>query len=305
MGRSKADRDRSTQVLKFLRCSCHTDLNLVRTPGKMKAALIMAAAVGGVGAFCPGMTPPLGRAPSRACQGRSVRGPVVGLRAAFAKVVDGVTGTDELLDRQNAHVVGLLQNPFDEKGSSGAFPGMPEHLGRITEKPIAPDTPQLTPWGDNAAFPDRCPTDPFAIVREELSPFSDSIKDVVTTDHPILSEAAKHFFAERQVQRPPSWTPGFSTLQLANGEHTLPREPLAILPKCKRCDALGGAEILPHSTLLQQADQSAPPYGSRRACHMFSSSAQCHLRTMLSSPFYTTDPPCRFSIPGHSVIRRP
>ncbi|KAJ1494091.1 isoprenoid synthase domain-containing protein [Baffinella frigidus] len=78
---------------------------------------------------------------------------------------------------------------------------MPEHLGRITEKPIAPDTPQLTPWGDNAAFPDRCPTDPFAIVREELSPFSDSIKDVVTTDHPILSEAAKHFFAERQGKR--------------------------------------------------------------------------------------------------------
>jgi len=173
----------------------------------MRAALFIAAAtVGGVGAFCPGVAPLFGRAPSRTCQSRNVRVPVVHLRAAVDKLVDGVAGTDELMDRQNAHVVGLLQNPFDESGSSGAFPGMPEHMGRITEKPIAPNTPQLTPWGETAAFPERCPEDPFAIVREELSPFSDSIKDVVTTDHPILSEAAKHFFAERQVHPPPSST---------------------------------------------------------------------------------------------------
>ena len=182
----------------------------------MRAALFIAAAtVGGVGAFCPGVAPLFGRAPSRTCQSRNVRVPVVHLRAAVDKLVDGVAGTDELMDRQNAHVVGLLQNPFDESGSSGAFPGMPEHMGRITEKPIAPNTPQLTPWGETAAFPERCPEDPFAIVREELSPFSDSIKDVVTTDHPILSEAAKHFFAERQVHPPPHRSPGLHSLRSA------------------------------------------------------------------------------------------
>eukprot|EP00961_Rhodomonas_salina_P141776 1908978-Rhodomonas_salina.3 len=55
---------------------------------------------------------------------------MVNLRCAVA---DGVTGNvgDQLLDRENAHVVGLLQNPFDAQGSSGAFPGLPEHLSRM------------------------------------------------------------------------------------------------------------------------------------------------------------------------------
>ena len=169
----------------------------------MRVVLCIAvAAVGGASAFSPLVVPQLGRAPA-ARQGRRASGPLLGLRATAAKVVDGVTGAlgDELLDRQNAHCVGLLQNPFDESGSSGAFPGLPEHLDRIVEKPIVPDTPQLTPWGESAGFPARCPEDPFSIVRDELAPFSESIKDVVATDHPILSEAAKPVFAQRQGKR--------------------------------------------------------------------------------------------------------
>eukprot|EP00286_Rhodomonas_abbreviata_P020735 CAMPEP_0181293988 /NCGR_PEP_ID=MMETSP1101-20121128/3357_1 /TAXON_ID=46948 /ORGANISM="Rhodomonas abbreviata, Strain Caron Lab Isolate" /LENGTH=441 /DNA_ID=CAMNT_0023398609 /DNA_START=237 /DNA_END=1559 /DNA_ORIENTATION=- len=118
-------------------------------------------------------------------------------------VVDGVTGNvgEQLLDRENAHVVGLLQNPFDASGSSGAFPGLPEHLSRMVDPPVPDNTPKLDPWGEKSGFPERCPEDPFGLVREELSPFAESIKSVVDTDHPILSEAAKHFFAQRQGKR--------------------------------------------------------------------------------------------------------
>merc|ERR1719420_1722851 len=43
--------------------------------------------------------------------------------------------------------------------------------------------------------------DPFGMVEEELQPFSDSIKELVSTDQPILSMAAKHFFEKRHGKR--------------------------------------------------------------------------------------------------------
>ena len=43
--------------------------------------------------------------------------------------------------------------------------------------------------------------DPFKIVEKELQPFSDSIKELVSTDQPILSMAAKHFFEKRHGKR--------------------------------------------------------------------------------------------------------
>ena len=43
--------------------------------------------------------------------------------------------------------------------------------------------------------------DPFAIVEKELQPFSDSIKELVSSDQPILSMAAKHFFEKRHGKR--------------------------------------------------------------------------------------------------------
>jgi len=43
--------------------------------------------------------------------------------------------------------------------------------------------------------------DPFSIVEKELQPFSDSIKELVSTDQPILSMAAKHFFEKRHGKR--------------------------------------------------------------------------------------------------------
>eukprot|EP00547_Thalassionema_nitzschioides_P007090 CAMPEP_0194208040 /NCGR_PEP_ID=MMETSP0156-20130528/6609_1 /TAXON_ID=33649 /ORGANISM="Thalassionema nitzschioides, Strain L26-B" /LENGTH=459 /DNA_ID=CAMNT_0038934925 /DNA_START=297 /DNA_END=1676 /DNA_ORIENTATION=+ len=43
--------------------------------------------------------------------------------------------------------------------------------------------------------------DPFKMVDKELQPFSDSIKELVSTDQPVLSMAAKHFFDKRQGKR--------------------------------------------------------------------------------------------------------
>ena len=43
--------------------------------------------------------------------------------------------------------------------------------------------------------------DPFAMVEKELQPFSDSIKELVSSDQPILSMAAKHFFEKRHGKR--------------------------------------------------------------------------------------------------------
>mmetsp|Transcript_17042 Transcript_17042/g.16467 ORF Transcript_17042/g.16467 Transcript_17042/m.16467 type:complete len:576 (-) Transcript_17042:351-2078(-) len=43
--------------------------------------------------------------------------------------------------------------------------------------------------------------DPFKIVESELQPFADSIKELVSTDQPILSMAAKHFFEKRHGKR--------------------------------------------------------------------------------------------------------
>jgi len=43
--------------------------------------------------------------------------------------------------------------------------------------------------------------DPFKMVKEELQPFTDSIKELVSTDQPVLSMAAKHFFEKRHGKR--------------------------------------------------------------------------------------------------------
>jgi geranylgeranyl pyrophosphate synthase len=43
--------------------------------------------------------------------------------------------------------------------------------------------------------------DPFQMVDKELQPFSDSIKELVSSDQPILSMAAKHFFEKRHGKR--------------------------------------------------------------------------------------------------------
>merc|ERR1712238_156771 len=43
--------------------------------------------------------------------------------------------------------------------------------------------------------------DPFAMVEKELKPFSDSITELVSSDQPILSMAAKHFFEKKHGKR--------------------------------------------------------------------------------------------------------
>lgn len=43
--------------------------------------------------------------------------------------------------------------------------------------------------------------DPFKMVERELKPFADSIAELVSTDQPVLSMAAKHFFEKRHGKR--------------------------------------------------------------------------------------------------------
>jgi len=124
---------------------------------------------------------------------------LAGLRAQSGTMAE----RDELEDRTNAHGVGLLQNPFDENGRCDAFPGLPEDLLKKPEYdlPVPAGTPTLDPWSETGGFPAGCPEDPFVLVSAELAPFTESIKDVVAAEHPILSEAAKHFFAKKQGKR--------------------------------------------------------------------------------------------------------
>ena len=43
--------------------------------------------------------------------------------------------------------------------------------------------------------------DPFQLVKKDLAPFSDSIKELVETENPVLTAAAKHFFEKRHGKR--------------------------------------------------------------------------------------------------------
>lgn len=43
--------------------------------------------------------------------------------------------------------------------------------------------------------------DPFKLVKEELSPLSDYVKDLVVSENPVLTMAASHFFDQRQGKR--------------------------------------------------------------------------------------------------------
>jgi len=54
----------------------------------------------------------------------------------------------------------------------------------------------MNPQNDIKKLPD-----PFKMVENELQPFSDSIKELVSSDQPILSMAAKHFFEKRHGKR--------------------------------------------------------------------------------------------------------
>jgi len=43
--------------------------------------------------------------------------------------------------------------------------------------------------------------DPFKLASKDLSPFTDTIKELVESEHPVLSMAAKHFFEKRHGKR--------------------------------------------------------------------------------------------------------
>lgn len=81
-----------------------------------------------------------------------------------------------------------------------------------------PPPPQLSPANDNGnpnkrwiihgnIFPvvtsqkNWEDVDPFKLASKDLSPFTDTIKELVESEHPVLSMAAKHFFEKRHGKR--------------------------------------------------------------------------------------------------------
>ena len=74
------------------------------------------------------------------------------------------------------------------------------HQGNVEEDTLA--NIQLTDFvgcGGNVKI-ETLP-DPFKMVEKELKPFADSISELVSSDQPILSMAAKHFFEKRHGKR--------------------------------------------------------------------------------------------------------
>lgn len=68
--------------------------------------------------------------------------------------------------------------------------------------------------------------DPFKMVEKELKPFADSISELVSSDQPILSMAAKHFFEKRHGKRfrPTIVQLIAKAVAVANPEHKIEQE---------------------------------------------------------------------------------
>ncbi len=82
---------------------------------------------------------------------------------------------------------------FPEPASSTPHHHDENELTLLTTSP-----PAITLTMDGAA-PNN--VDPFALVKKDLAPFSDSIKELVETENPVLTAAAKHFFEKRHGKR--------------------------------------------------------------------------------------------------------
>lgn len=65
------------------------------------------------------------------------------------------------------------------------------------------------------------------MVSRDLSPFSESIKDLLDAEHPVLSMAAKHFFEKRHGKR---FRPTIVALMGELRERRVP----AVIPQCCR-----------------------------------------------------------------------
>jgi len=84
--------------------------------------------------------------------------------------------------------------PAEEGGTTSHSKLLYDHLNEGKVNPF--ENVDLKNEKEMAKFPE-----PFGLVKEELKPFSDSISELVSSDQPILSMAAKHFFEKRHGKR--------------------------------------------------------------------------------------------------------
>jgi hypothetical protein len=57
-----------------------------------------------------------------------------------------------------------------------------------------PTGPNVNPYFMTAMGPIPAGPEPFAMVSDELQPLSDYVKEMVTSENPVLTMAASHFF---------------------------------------------------------------------------------------------------------------
>lgn len=92
--------------------------------------------------------------------------------------------------------------------------------------------------------------DPFAMVADELTPFSDNIRELVATENPVLSTAASHFFEKRHGKR-------FRPTIVALLARALPAKETGARPKQRRLgqvtEMIHVASLI-HDDVLDDAD---------------------------------------------------
>ncbi|CAM9622745.1 unnamed protein product, partial [Discosporangium mesarthrocarpum] len=110
--------------------------------------------------------------------------------AALAASTAGRGGDDGARGRPSTKRRSTVISNLDLKPAYSIFDTLPPL------EPCVSDSVQV-----DANSPQPFAVDPFKLVRDDLSPFTDTIQDLVDTDSPVLSMAAKHFFEKRHGKR--------------------------------------------------------------------------------------------------------
>jgi len=109
--------------------------------------------------------------------------------------VAGARGAPRVRPRQAAT---LSEAPLNIVPAYEVYATVPPKAGKKERAKAAEKDSVVHKWVEEQ---DMSGPEPFGLVSEELAPFSDNIKELVETDNPVLSKAAKHFFEQRHGKR--------------------------------------------------------------------------------------------------------
>jgi geranylgeranyl pyrophosphate synthase len=133
---------------------------------------------------------------SQACSGSNVRTTQQQQRTAAAATASAAAVPQQRIHRRSTVVANL-----DLKPAFNVFEALPSAARSAHSGGAAVAVEERTTQLDASKAAPYPGLDPFEMVKEDLSPFTDSIKELVDTQHPVLSMAAKHFFERRHGKR--------------------------------------------------------------------------------------------------------